>query len=193
MTFAHVPSSAAWKHQGARTGFEVAYFNLVHDAWHIGGATTAVEEGKTWVVEYSLRLDANWTTRRAHITARSGSGRRSTLLETDGAGSWLVDGQARPDLDDCLDVDLESSAMTNALPAHRMRLPVGAEANAPAAYVRALDLRVQRLEQVYLRVPDEGSHEAYDYSAAEFAFSCRLTYDASGLVLSYPGIAVRAA
>jgi hypothetical protein len=37
--------------------------------------------------------------------------------------------------------------MTNALPVHRIALPAGAPADAPAAYVRAAGLAVERLEQ----------------------------------------------
>ncbi len=114
------------------------------------------------------------------------------MLEADGAGHWLVDGEAAPHLDGCLDVDLESSALTNALPVHRMALPVGRRAAAPAAYVRAADASVERLEQEYLRTTDQGAHQSYDYTAPAFEFACRLVYDESGLVLSYPGIAVRA-
>jgi hypothetical protein len=35
-------------------------------------------------------------------------------LRADGDGSWVVDGRPAPQLDGCLDVDLESSSMTNA-------------------------------------------------------------------------------
>jgi hypothetical protein len=83
--------------------------------------------------------------------------------------------------------------VTNALPVHRMGLRVGARSSAPAVYVRALDLVVERLDQDYLRSADEGRHQCYDYSAPAFDFACRLVYDESGLVLDYPGIAVRAA
>jgi hypothetical protein len=82
--------------------------------------------------------------------------------------------------------------MTNALPVRRMRLASGARAAAPAAYVRAVGLAVERLEQAYLRVADEATHQRYDYTAPTFDFACRLTYDESGLVLEYPGIAIRA-
>ena len=81
--------------------------------------------------------------------------------------------------------------MTNALPIHRMGLRVGARASAPAAYVRALDLGVERLEQDYARSADESCHQRYDYAAPVFGFACRLVYDESGLVLDYPGIAAR--
>jgi uncharacterized protein len=72
-----------------------------------------------------------------------------------------------------------------------MGLHVGAEADAPAAYVRALDLSVLRLEQVYVRTTDESFRQRYDYASPAFDFACRLVYDESGLVLDYPGIAVR--
>ncbi|MEU8377721.1 putative glycolipid-binding domain-containing protein [Streptosporangium sp. NPDC048865] len=193
MTFTAPPTTAAWRHLDARDGFEVAYFQPAGDGLRIQGCTTAVEEGETWIVGYAIELDASWTTRSARITGRSASGTRQTTLEADGAGHWHVDGAPAPHLDGCLDVDLESSAMTNAFPAHRMGLPVGGRSAAPAAYVRATDLAVEQLEQHYARVADEGSWQRYDYSAPVFGFACRLVYDESGLVLDYPEIAVRAA
>jgi uncharacterized protein len=51
---------------------------------------------------------------------------------------------------------------------------------------------VERLEQTYHRAPDEAAGQCYDYAAPAFGFACRIAYDQSGLVLSYPGIAVRA-
>jgi uncharacterized protein len=193
MSFAATPATAAWSHRDARSGFEVAYFQRLDAGHQIEGCTTAVEDGQTWFVDYAITLDADWITRRARVTSRSASGWRSVLLQADGAGHWLADGAAAPHLDGCLDVDLESSAMTNALPVHRIALPVGARAAAPAAYVRAADLSVERLEQEYLRTTDQGARQRYDYTAPAFEFDCRLVYDESGLVLSYPGIAVRAA
>jgi uncharacterized protein len=120
------------------------------------------------------------------------SGSRETRLESDGAGRWLINGAPAPDLNGCMDVDLESSAMTNTLPVHRLDLPSGAQAVAPAAYVRALDLTVERLEQTYLRITDQGAHHRYNYSSQAFGFTSGLVYDESGLVIDYPGIARRA-
>jgi uncharacterized protein len=192
MSFSVLPATAAWHHRDARLGFEVAYFQPVGHGYHINGCTTAAEDGQTWVVSYAIGLDETWTTRSARITGRSASGIRHAQLEADGLGRWQIDGEVASHLDGCLDVDLESSAMTNALPVHRIGLPIGARASAPAAYVRALDLSVERLDQDYLRTADDGSHQRYDYAAPVFDFACRLVYDESGLVLDYPGIAVRA-
>jgi hypothetical protein len=192
MSFAPLPATAAWQHRDARSGFEVVYFQDHGDGCRIEGWTTAIEDGGTWAVEYAIEVDAAWATRTARIRGRSAGGFRSTLLEADGAGHWLVDGERAPGLDACLDVDLEASAMTNALPVRRMGLPVAGRAAVPAAYVRAVGLRVERLEQAYVRTTDEAGGQCYDYAAPAFDFSCRLVYDGSGLVLDYPGIAVRA-
>lgn len=104
----------------------------------------------------------------------------------------MIDRSRRSDLQGCLDVDLESSACTNTIPVHRMRLRVDEAAKAPAAYVRAPDLTVERLGQRYARVNAEEPLHHYDYSAPVFNFECRLIYDKSALVLEYPGIATRA-
>jgi hypothetical protein len=39
---------------------------------------------------------------------------------------------------------------------------------------------------------DDRDRGRYRYSAPGFGFECRLLYDEHGLVLEYPGIAVRA-
>ena len=192
MTFAPLPATACWQHRGARSGFEVAFFQARPGGWRLDGTTTAVEDAQTWIVGYRIELDAAWRTRRARITARTASGLREAVLTCDEAGRWQVDGQRAAHLDGCLDVDLESSALTNTLPVHRLELAAGARAETPAAYVRALDLSVERLEQTYTRLVGEAGQQRYLYAAPAFDFTCALSYDESGLVLDYPGIAIRA-
>lgn len=192
MSFRPLPVTACWQHRGARSGFEVAYFTAWDQGCRIDGTTAAVEDSETWVVTYRIEVDRDWATRSARVTARTATGSRETLLESNGAGRWLVDGDPAPYLDGCLDVDLESSAVTNTLPVHRLDPQAGIRADAPAAYVRALTLTTGRLDQVYERIPDEAAHRRYDYAAPAFSFTARLVYDDSGLVVDYPGIAVRA-
>jgi hypothetical protein len=192
MTMPPLPAAAAWRHHPVQEGFEVAFFRPRPGGLLVEGHTSAVEEGRAWAVSYVLELDARWVTRRARVTGHSTAGRRETLLEGDGAGHWTVDGEPAPHLDGCLDVDLEASAMTNAFPAHRLGLRVGDAASAPAVYVRALGLAVERLEQGYRRLPDADGHTRYAYDSPAADFHCVLVYDAAGLVLDYPGIAKRA-
>lgn len=190
--FADLPPTAAWRHTDARQGFEVAFLRQAEDGYRFEGHTAAVE-GEAWVVRYSISLDAHWRTRSARVAGWSAEGEAEVVLDTEGDGTWHVNGEAVPALDGCLDIDLEASALTNTLPVHRLRLDVGSEAEAPAAYVRAPDLRVERLEQRYVRLEDQGGQQRYHYSAPAFELECDLVYDRSGLVLDYPGLAARVA
>ncbi|MDP2711268.1 MAG: putative glycolipid-binding domain-containing protein [Solirubrobacteraceae bacterium] len=187
------PPGAAWQHVGPRTGFEVCWFALGGAGVVIDGTTAAVEDGAAWTVEYAIGLDRTWATEWARVRTRSVAGERTTELAVVEPGRWTVDGRPAPQLDGCLDVDLEASAMTNALPIHRLGFEVGAEAAAPAAYVRVTPDAVERLEQVYVRRADRSGRRRYDYAAPAFGFACRLEYDRHGLILDYPGIARRVA
>lgn len=193
MPFDGPPPFAAWQHRDAWVGFEVVFLHTDDDGYRLEGGTNAVGEGEVWAVQYVIALASDWTTRSARVVGRSTSGSHELRLEAAGSGRWRVNGAAAPHLDGCLDVDLESSSLTNAFPVHRLELEIGDQADAPAAYVRATDLTVERLEQRYVRLDDDGNRQRYRYTAPGFGFECQLLYDEFGLVLDYPGIAVRAA
>ncbi len=169
----------------------MAFFHRDGAGLRVDGTTTAVEDGAAWCIAYTMWMDPDWTTRAARVRLLSASGARRVSIVSQSPGRWLIDGKMDRLFDGCLDIDLEASALTNALPVRRMALGVGEASDAPALYVRATDLRPERLEQRYERVPHEGAGESYDYSAPRFDFACRLVYDEYGLVLSYPGIASR--
>lgn len=184
--FTGLPAVGSWRHEGARDGFEVAHFAVDNSGTRIRGTTTATEDGVSWVVDYEIQLDGSWLTRSARITGRIGGSTTVRVVEADGRGNWWIDGAPALRLEGCLDLDLEASAMTNTFPVHRLRLDSRA-VSAPAAYVRAVGLAVDRLDQTYART-GEG---LYDYTAPQFDFACRLVYDQHGLIRDYPGIAVR--
>jgi uncharacterized protein len=191
MSFRDLPASAAWHHHGSREGYEAVFISTDDSGYHLDGHTVATEGVHTWVVRYSITLNERWITTAAQVWAWSHLGSRTVQLDAPQPGRWRINGSIAPDLEGCLDVDLESSSCTNTFPVHRLGLDVGESADTPAAYVRALDLNVERLEQRYRRVDDEKAHQRYDYAAPAFEFSARLVYDESGLLLEYPGIGSR--
>jgi hypothetical protein len=193
VAFAAPPAVAAFRHHTAREGFEVVTLRAERDGWHVAGSCSAVEDGVAWTVTYEIELDGTWRTRRAVVAGRTAAGPRRRVLEADGAEGWTVDGVAVRELAGCPDVDLEASACTNAFPVRRLALAVGEGADAPAAYVRAEDLGVQRLQQRYVRLPGDGPGERHDYSSPEHGFRAVLAYDPDGLVGEYPGLATRVA
>jgi hypothetical protein len=187
------PAAATWRHLGARDGFEALFPVRAVGGWRLEGWAAAVEEGRAWGVRYAIVLDDDGRTREARVECRHEGGSLDVAVEGDGRGGWLVDGAPAPHLEGCLDVDLEASAFTNAFPVRRLALPVGGRAEAPAAWVRAPGLAVERLDQSYSRLPDGGGGSRYDYSAPGLGFAAVLAVDGRGLVTDYPGIAVRVA
>ncbi len=202
-----MPPVSAWTHTGVRAGFEVMFAERTDRGHVLLGHTTAVEGEHAWSVGYRIDVDRHWCTRRAEIEAVTAAGALRTVLEradldpnpgrNPGAEPapalprWLVDRVPAPRLDGCLDVDLESSAVTNTLPVHRLDLSPGRTHQAPAAFVGAGDLGVRRIEQDYRFRERTPGALLLDYASATFDFACALTLDSAGLVLEYPGIAVR--
>ena len=186
-----LPPTSAWRHHGPREGLEVLFTSRTRRGWRLDGVTTAVEAGSPWTVRYSITVDRQWATLSAVVSGTTQRGSRRRTLRRFGASQWTVDGEWDPALDGCVDVDLESSACTNTLPVHRLSLPSDAVHDRPAAYVRALDLGVERLEQTYQQRPSDNDGMSFDYRAPQFGFNARLTYDRFGLVVDYPGIAAR--
>lgn len=180
--FASLPAFAAWRFVDAVQGFEVVYA----EPGRLRGHASAVEDGQAYAVRYEITLDERWRSREARVASDTVAGPRETVLVSDGEGRWRVDGEPAPQLDGLIDVDLEASACTNTLPIHRLALPPGEVTEAPAAYVRALDLSVSRLDQTYRRL--DGRRYAY---TSEADFRAVLEFDAAGLIVEYPGIATR--
>jgi hypothetical protein len=114
MDFAPAPVTAAWRHRGARTGFEVAYSQVLDRGWRVQGRTTAIEDGVTWAAEYLIGLDGTGAARSARIRGRPAAGFSPALLGASGAGRRLAGGVPAAHLDGCLDMDLESPAVTSA-------------------------------------------------------------------------------
>jgi hypothetical protein len=174
-----MPSPTAFRHLGVRDGFEVAW---VLPTGKLRGGSTFIEDGAGHHIAYEVTLAPDGSTRDATIRSLD-----RTVVLARARGTWTVDDVERSDLADCPDIDLESSAVTNALPIARLSLAVGESGRALAAWVRA-DLKIQRLEQTYTRLDER----RYDYVSHYDGFRAVLEYGDDGLVLDYPGIAARA-
>jgi hypothetical protein len=189
--FAPLPEAAAWRHVDAREGFETVFLRDVASGHVVDGHTAAVEDGVVWAVHYTIDVDEHWVTQHCRVWSWSAVGERETQLARDAAGRWRIDGVLAPELDGCLDADLEASACTNMLPVRRARLPLHRSIEAPAAFVRAPGLVVERLEQSYFRLSDDDDDLLFEYRSPRFDVECQLRFGVDGLVLDYPGIATR--
>jgi hypothetical protein len=191
--FANLPSFATFTHAEVRDGFEAVCFRAPRapgDGFLLEGGTAAIEDGIPWSVHYRVAVDDTWRTTQVEATGISPSGHHTLRAEVRD-DRWLIDGTKRPDLDGCVDIDFETSLVTNTLAVHRIDLASTTPIEVPAAFVRADDLRVERMEQTYL-CTERGEHRiVFDYTSTTFDFACQLVFDPAGLVTDYPGIGRR--
>ena len=187
-----LPETAAWRHRGLRDGFEVAYFasNPADGTTRIWGSSVAVEGSASYAVSYRVIVDEQWATREATVQTQIRDATWSTDFARDENGTWFVDGEVRPDLAACADIDLEASVVTNTIPVHRLWAEPGSH-EVRAVYVRATANVVEVLDQRYDIPATVTSPFSLGYTAPQFDFSADLRYDASGLIVEYPELAVR--
>jgi len=137
-------------------------------------------------LEYAMELDTVWTF--GALRLRSSDGRQLDVSR-DADGAWAVDGGARPDLADAVDVDLSFSPFTNTLPIRRLGLAVGSAADLVTAYVDGDTFEVSPDPQRYTRLDTD----RYVYESRDGDFHREITVDAEGVVVDYPGLFSRIA
>jgi hypothetical protein len=182
---------AAWQHVEGRRGFEVARLQALPGGGHrIDGHSTGEDEGLAWGLHYALVVDDAWATRSLELAGFSEDGPWTLSLRCDGAGTWTRDGATAPDLHGCVDVDLVATVLTNTLPVRRLALDVGHSGSLDAVWIGTPAGReVERMTQRYARVGIRG----YRFEVVGGEFAADLEIDEFGLVVRYPGLAVRVA
>jgi hypothetical protein len=164
-------------------GVESARLERTQGGWTLAGAAVFTHEERLCRLYYEVRCDAAWRTTTARVAGFVGGGAVEVTIEADGKGGWRLNGQACPQVDGCIDVDLNFSPSTNLLPIRRLRLDVGQEAEVRAAWLRFPSFALEPLEQRYLRTSEDG----YRYESAGGAFVRDLVVNADGFVTRYPG------
>lgn len=92
--------------------------------------------------------------------------------------------QSSPQHGACADVDLGFTPATNLIVLRRLRLRVGEQAEAPAAYLAFPSLRFGVLPQHYERL----SRTEYPYASPTHGYRAMLRVSSLGAVLDYPGL-----
>ena len=180
---AAAPTSILWRRLDL-PGVESARLERTEGGWTLAGASLFTHEERLCRLYYEVRCDLAWRTRTARVAGFVGGNAVEVAIETDGKGGWRMNGEACPQVDGCIDVDLNFSPSTNLLPIRRLRLDVGREAEVRAAWLRFPSFALEPLEQRYVRTSEEG----YRYESAGGAFVRDLTVNDEGFVVRYPGL-----
>jgi hypothetical protein len=166
-------------------GHESARLELSDGAGKLVGAAVFTDnEDRLSRLYYQVACDAAWRTTGARVAGWVGDDAVEVAIEADGAGRWRLNGRECPQVEGCVDLDLNFSPSTNLLPIRRLGLEVGEEAEVRAAWLRFPGFTLEPLEQRYRRT---GEH-AWRYESAGGAFVRDLTVNDSGFVVSYPGL-----
>jgi hypothetical protein len=164
-------------------GHDAARLVFHEPFWQLSGMAVFGHEGLPCRFEYAVVCDAAWRTLHAGVVGWMGSRRvRVNVVASAGRG-WHLNGGLRPELADCLDVDLAFTPATNLLPIRRLTLRTGQKAAVRAAWLTFPELALQSLDQTYHRTGDM----TYHYESGGGAFATDLEVSAAGFVIRYPG------
>ncbi|MGZ9809741.1 putative glycolipid-binding domain-containing protein [Pseudoroseicyclus sp. H15] len=136
---------------------------------------------------YLVRTDERFATRELRVRYAGGP---ELYVEADGAGRWIdrLTGEALPQLEGCLDVDIGMTPATNTLPIRRLRLAEGESRDIVVSYV-PLPHQIEgaflpnRAEQRYTCLTPG---RRFRYHGLFRGFTAVLEVDDAGLVLDYP-------
>lgn len=170
---------SAW--EGFETGIEHLDIRRESNGIVVAGIIAGSDEDAgSYALSYGLAIDEAWRVRDAEFSLTSGS---RLHLESDGRGSWRTNGQERPDLKGCIDIDIQASPLTNTLPIRRLALDRGQSADIRVAYIRVPSLAVEPAGQRYTAL-EPGS--LYRFESLESGFKADLPVDREGFVMNYP-------
>lgn len=169
-------------------GLELATWQPRADGAVLAGRVLLIEEGHHLSVDYRIEVDAGWVTRLVVVDLFADGAPAAVRLEHDGAGGWRRDGAPEPALGGCLDVDLEVTPLTNALPVKRLRLPDPGAAEIVAAWLHFPGLGVEAAPQRYQRL----ASTTYRYTGLGTGFTAQVEVDEDGFPVIYERIWQRA-
>ena len=168
-------------------GHEACRLTSQPTGWHLSGAAVLAYEHQACRLDYAIACDPRWHTLSTTVEGWVGDREVSVEILREPSGAWWLNGRACPQVEGCIDVDLNFSPSTNLLPIRRLNLEVGQSAHVRAAWLRFPSFALEPLEQSYTRL----ENNLYQYESAGGRFVAPVTVDEDGLVARYGDIWVR--
>jgi len=168
-------------------GHEFAQLFFEDNVWRLRGTAIFAfgrPQRQPVRLDYLVMCDADWQTRSASVSGWFGDETICIDISVNEARRWRLNGVEVPAVEGCLDIDLSFSPSTNLLPIRRLRLNVGDEVAATAAWLRFPDFRLEPLAQSYRRISGAG----YSYESGSREFVAQLSVNEVGFVTSYPNL-----
>lgn len=152
--------------------------------WSLEGIAIFLQEARPACLRYAVECDEQWQTHKASVSGWLGDETLSLRIIRTASGEWLLNGVAQDIREGLIDLDLGFTPATNTIALRRLRLGIGHEEAAPAAYLAFPELRLDLLEQRYKRIDGR----RYAYEALRFSYDATLEVSEEGFVRYYPGL-----
>lgn len=168
-------------------GLGLEHLVLTENATEIQAESWVVGQlgGQVIKVHYTVASSRQWQFREARLEMQAGEGALQMLeIAREADGGWRVNGEARPDLAACTEIDIRATPFTNTLPIRRLGFEVGVPQAMTVAFIKAPTLAVEAVRQDYTKLDAAGSR--FRYRNLESGYTAELTLDADGLVVEYP-------
>jgi hypothetical protein len=139
-------------------------------------------------LRYAVRCDGGWRFLAAKIAVETGGTERNLEIVRDEPVGWRVDGVRRPDLADCVDIDMMGTPFTNTLPVRRLDFAERLPRRIAVAWIKIPDLTVRRTDQAYVLLGRTPSGRRFGYREPASGFLAEIEVDGDGLVIAYGDI-----
>jgi hypothetical protein len=168
-------------------GFEHVRIDAGHPEWTVFDSMFVREhEGQVRRGGYTLIVDKAWRTLEIRIMVEQAPGSMiAQHLLASGDGTWTdAENHPIPELEGCIDVDIQWSPLTNTLPTRRLELQPGQATDIRVVYVALPDFGIRPMAQTYSRV----DAATVRYESESRSFVRDLVVDDEGYVIDYPGL-----
>jgi uncharacterized protein len=137
-------------------------------------------------VQHEWSLDRSWRSRALRLTVTDEVGDRQLRIERAGDTKWKVDGQSRPDLDGCDEIDPSFTPICNCIALRGVDLAINGDFELTALHVSLPQLFIAPSRQKYVRT-GESAYRYIDLGLSA-GFEAALQVDAQRMIRHYEGL-----
>ena len=145
-------------------------------------------EEKIYLAEYCIKTNKDWETFFVELKYRHSNNQVKLILKKEN-DSWLLNNAKANEFNNCFDIDISLSPLTNSLAVNRLKLSNNQEQKIKVIYINILEQELKPVEQIYKRL----SKTKYLYQNVPNDFEAEIEVDESGFVVSYPSLFKRTA
>ena len=179
-----IPDHAVLWRRLDQAGHESARLSYRDFSWHLNGTAVFAHQQQPCRLDYLVICNRKWQTVSGRVTGWIGNRPINIEISADPSRRWWLNGKETPEVEGCIDLDLNFSPSTNLLPIRRLELAVGNEAKVRTAWLRFPGFMLEPLDQLYRRT----DRATYRYESGGGTFVTELRVNEAGFVTLYPDL-----